>query len=89
MGRNLLYLVVLVPVLALAKKDYQTSALYSPSCDETALKKLAGKALIKISKQQNWANNTQGYIVTLDTSQLSFGDLTVKMAAKKCFNKNP
>ena len=67
--------------------NHKTSALYSPGCNEKQLKTLAGDALIKISVKQNWANDTKGYIVTLDTVKLSYGSLTQKMASAKCFEK--
>ncbi len=60
-----LSLSVSLPVMAENKQNYQASSIYSPGCNKEQIKQLAGEALVKISSQQNWANDTEGFIVTL------------------------
>lgn len=62
-------------------------ALSSPGCDATKLKLLSKGALTTISKQQNWANQQTGYIVSLDTTQMTNVELVMKMREQHCFVK--
>lgn len=64
------------------------SAIYSPNCTAKQLKEMAGDALVKISKNQAWSNDTKGFIVTLDTDKMSFADLAKKMQKAGCFKTN-
>lgn len=83
----LLVVTFLFCTVSMANDNYKTSALYSPGCDEKQLKEIAGNALIKISKQQNWSKDTSGYILTLDLDKMTFMGLTQEMVKKKCFTR--
>lgn len=61
--------------------NVQTSAIMSPKCDEAKIKSLAGDALKEI-KKASWKG---GYNVTLDTSKMTFSQLTQKMQKEGCY----
>jgi len=66
-----------LPVFA----DQQSSSVSSPKCNEKKLKTLTGDALIKIVKG-SWEG---GYTITLETSKMTFVQLTKKMMDAGCF----
>lgn len=68
---------------AMAKE--KSSAVYSPNCSAEDIRALAKDALVRISKNKTWGDNTKGFIVTLDLEQMSFSELTKKMHVKGCF----
>lgn len=87
MNRNLQMMLVLVLSLMgarLAVAAPETSAVSSPKCDEEKVRKLCGDALVKIEKAE-WAGDMKGFNITLDTSKMTFGDLTKKMLDAGCF----
>lgn len=67
-------------------KNVTTSAIMSPGCSAAQIKKLAGNALISISKQQHW-RTTHGYIIKLDTDKMKKHELIMKMNKEKCFTQ--
>lgn len=88
MQRKLQYYIVMISALlvtapAIAKET--SSALYSPGCSQEQIKEMAGDALTKISKNQQWGNDSEGYIVTLDTDKMTFADLSKEMMKAGCF----
>lgn len=59
----------------------ETSAMASPKCDADKLQEIGGDGVVKV-EQGAWAG---GYNVTLNTDELTFADLTAKMAEEGCF----
>lgn len=82
---TLLALFISLPIMA--GKNHKASAIYSPGCNIEQIKELVGDALIKISPQQSWDNNTEGFIVTLDLDKMDYSELTMKMMKAKCYEK--
>lgn len=68
-------------------ENVDSSAIMSPNCSAEQIKEIAGDALISISKNQAWDDEVKGFIVSLDTNKLTYGDLAKKMMAAKCFDK--
>lgn len=66
------------------KESLKTSNLLSPNCDEEKIKGLAGNALKKIGPAK-WNGEAKGFEITLDTSTLTFAQLTQKMQEAGCF----
>jgi hypothetical protein len=72
---------LLHPAAAQAKEE--SRAMLSNKCDAAKLKSIAGGALVKIGPGPG--NNAKTHTVTLDTSKLTFQQLTQKMAKAGCF----
>ena len=68
-------------------ENVDSSAIMSPNCSAEQIKELAGDALLSISKNQSWGDEVKGYIISLDTSKLTYGELAKKMMTAKCFDK--
>ena len=66
--------------------EVESSAIMSPNCTALQLKSIAGDALQSISKNQSWGDEVKGYIISLDTSKLSYNDLVKKMQENNCFD---
>ena len=58
----------------------KTQAVASPKCDMEKVKKIGGKAVVKIEKGA-WDG---GYNITLNTDKLTFSELLQKMVKEKC-----
>jgi hypothetical protein len=72
---------LVVPAAAQAKQE--SRAVLSKKCDAAKLKAIAGPALVKIGPGPG--NNATIHTVTLDTSKLTFQQLTQKMTKAGCF----
>ena len=72
---------LLLPAAAQAKEE--SRAVLSNKCDAAKLKTIAGGALVKIGPGPG--NKANIHTVTLDTSKLTFQQLTQKMAKAGCF----
>ncbi|MEJ2122553.1 MAG: hypothetical protein P8Z76_18000 [Alphaproteobacteria bacterium] len=72
---------LLLPAAAQAKQE--SRAVLSNKCDAAKLKSIAGGALVKIGPGPG--KNAKIHTVTLDTSKLTFQQLTQKMAKAGCF----
>ena len=70
-----------LPAAAQAKQE--SRAVLSNKCDVAKLKSLAGAALVKIGPGPG--GNAKIHTVTLDTSKLTFQQLSQKMAKARCF----
>ena len=82
-----IFLAVILFVLSISTPVFakpETSSVSSPKCDEAKLKQLCGDAFVKIEKAQ-WSGDLRGFNVTLETSKMTFGELTKKMLNAGCF----
>ncbi len=82
--KKVLFVILLLLMASTSYAKEETNAVMSKSCDEAKVRELAGEALIKIVPQE-WAGGLKGFNITLDTSKLTFADLTKKMMEAGCF----
>jgi hypothetical protein len=85
MNRQLFAIVALLTMITTSHAQIVSTAVMSPNCDEAQLKEIAGTALTDIHENQSWDNEVKGYIITLDTSKMTYNDLIKKMQEKNCF----
>ena len=65
--------------------NHKTSAVMSRNCNMEKLREVIGDALVEISPQSWNDTSVPGFVITLDTTKLSFSDLTKKMVQNNCF----
>ena len=66
-----------------AQAATETRAVLSNSCSVEQLKKIIGKALVKIAPSPS--GNAKIHNITLHPERMTFSQLTQKMIAAKCF----
>jgi hypothetical protein len=71
----------MLPATAQAKQE--SRAVLSNKCDVAKLRQIAGEALVRIGPGPG--GNAKIHTITLDTSKLTFQQLTQKMVKAGCF----